>query len=296
MDLSHLDTEQANESSTNFSAMSISESIQLMNMADAQAVDCIKAEFNHIEQVIKLTANALQNKHRIVYIGAGTSGRLGVLDAAECRPTFGVDDNTVVGLLAGGEPALVHAVEGVEDEPEQGENDLKQISFQKEDVLIGIAASGRTPYVIGALRYAKSLGAKTCAIVCTQNSLIAEEADITIAAVPGPEILTGSTRLKAGTTTKLILNMISTISMKEIGKVYKNYMVDLQISNKKLQQRAVNIIKAVTSCSEEMAKNSLEQAKGSVKVAIVMVLLQVGYQDALTKLQAGHEKIENLIK
>lgn len=295
MDLSHLDTEQANASSANFSAMSISESIRLMNEADTQAVNCIKAEFDHIEQVIKLTANALQNKHRIVYIGAGTSGRLGVLDAAECRPTFGVDDNKVVGLLAGGEPALVHAVEGVEDEPEQGVNDLKQINFQKEDVLIGIAASGRTPYVIGALRYAKSLGAKTCAIVCTQNSLIAEEADITIAAVPGPEILTGSTRLKAGTTTKLILNMISTISMKEIGKVYKNYMVDLQISNKKLQQRAVNIIKAVTACPEKLARNTLEQAKGSVKVAIVMVLLQVGYQDALKKLQAGHEKIENLI-
>lgn len=295
MDLSHIDTERANQSSTNFSSMTIIESIQMMNEADYQAVDCIKSQYAQIEKVIILTANALKHKHRIIYMGAGTSGRLGVLDAAECRPTFGVDDNTVVALLAGGMTALVHAVEGVEDDEQQGIKDLQSINFCKDDVLIGIAASGRTPYVIGGIKYARDLGAKTCALVCTEHSLLSDYADITIAAVPGAEVLTGSTRLKAGTTTKLILNMISTISMKEIGKVYKNYMVDLQISNKKLQQRALNIIMAVTNCKESLARECLEAAKGSVKVAIVMILLNVTYADALLQLQKSAGKIASLL-
>lgn len=294
IDLSKINTEQSNPDTKDFSSMSIRQAIEVMNKEDYKAVECIKSQFDKIEKLIEITGNALNNKGRIVYMGAGTSGRLGVLDAVECPPTFGVDYDTVVGLMAGGEKAFVKAQEGVEDSDEAAVNDLKAINFSEKDVLIGIAASGRTPYVISGLKEASRIGAKTGAIVCTSDSEISKVCDLTIEAVSGPEVLTGSTRLKAGTTTKLILNMISTISMKSLGKIYKNYMVDLKLNNKKLVSRAVNIIMSVTSCDSNLAIKKLEEADRNVKVAIVMILLNCSKEEALERLATAKGHIENL--
>lgn len=295
MDLFKLDTEKSNQNSKNFSSMSIRESVELMNIEDRNAVKCIESQYDRISEIIKYTSKALSNKNRIIYIGAGTSGRLGVLDAVECPPTFGVDYNTVVGLIAGGDEAFVKAKEGAEDSEEEAIKDLKNINFNKNDVLIGIASSGRTPYAIGGLKYAKRIGAKAFSIVCTYNSIMKKYSDITVEAVPGPEVLTGSTRLKAGTATKLILNMISTISMKEIGKIYKNYMVDLKLSNNKLQQRGINILREVTDCSLDVAKSILEKSKGNVKIGIIMILLDLDYEKAVEKLNKNKGILENII-
>ncbi|MFM1534150.1 N-acetylmuramic acid 6-phosphate etherase [Helcococcus ovis] len=295
MDLKKIDTERNNEKSRDFSSMSIKDSVSLMNKEDIKAVQCIEPEIDKITKVIEYTSQALKNKNRIIYIGAGTSGRLGVLDAVECPPTFGVDYDTVVGLIAGGDGAFVKAKEGSEDSFLEAENDLKKINFIKDDILIGIAASGRTPYVIGAIEYAKSLGAHAFAVVATKNSEIKNHADITIEVVPGPEVLTGSTRLKAGTATKLVLNMISTISMKEMGKVYQNYMVDLKLSNKKLYQRGINILRDITSCDEEMAIKVLEASNCHVKAGIVMILLGVDYETAINKLDNNNGIIDEVI-
>ena len=234
IDLSKINTEQINSNTVNFSDISIIDAVKMMNKEDLNAVKCIESQYDEIARLIESTSNALKKGARIIYMGAGTSGRLGVLDAVECPPTFGVDYNTVVGLIAGGENAFVKAKEGAEDDPELGKEDLININLNKDDVVIGIAASGRTPYVIGALNYANSIGADTGSIACTTDSEIGKISKYPIEVVPGPEVLTGSTRLKAGTATKLVLNMISTISMKMVGKIYKNYMVDLKLSNKKL--------------------------------------------------------------
>lgn len=294
IDLSKIKTEQTNPKTTNFSSMSIREAVEVMNSEDYNAVKCIESQFDKIEKLIEKTSNALSNDGRIVYMGAGTSGRLGVLDAVECVPTFGVDEDTVVGLIAGGQEAFVKAVEGSEDSKEAAKRDLESIGFSKNDVLVGIAASGRTPYVIAGIEYAKSIGADVGAVVCTSESEIGKVCDLTIEAVPGPEVLTGSTRLKAGTTTKLILNMISTISMKEIGKIYKNYMVDVKLNNEKLVSRAINIIKAVTDCDKETAVKKLEEANNNVKVAIVMILLNCNSDEAIDKLNQASGHIERL--
>lgn len=295
VDLSKIETEKCNNRSKNFSSMSIMESIKLMNQEDFNAVKCIETEYSKIEKLINKTSKALKTGHRIIYIGAGTSGRLGVLDAVECPPTFGVDYNTVVGLMAGGDKAFVEAKEGAEDNDFAAVKDLKNINLSKYDVLIGLAASGRTPYVIGAINYAKSIGVYTGAIVCSKNSEIAEVADITIEAVPGPEVLTGSTRLKAGTATKLILNMISTISMKEIGKIYQNYMVDLKLSNKKLQQRGHNIVKEVTGESDDRVSEALLKSNSNVKLAIVMLLFNLSFEEAVEKLKEADGSIDRII-
>lgn len=295
MDLSKIDTEKNNSSTINFSSMSIIDNVIIMNKEDINAVKCIESQYEKISKLIEYTSNALKNDGRIIYIGAGTSGRLGVLDAVECPPTFGVDYDKVIGIIAGGENAFIKAREGSEDSEEEAIKDLEKIKFSNKDILIGIAASGRTPYVIGAIEYANSIGAITGAIVSTFNSKISEIANITIEIVPGPEVLTGSTRLKAGTATKLVLNMISTISMKEMGKIYKNYMVDLKLSNKKLHQRGINILRDVTGCGEEKAVEILEKSNGHVKAAIIMVLLNIGYEEALDKLKFYDENIENII-
>lgn len=294
IDLSKLETESVNSKSEAFSSMSIFEAVELMNKEDINAVKCLESQYENISKLIEKTSKALADGKRIIYIGAGTSGRLGVLDAVECPPTFGVDYNTVVGLIAGGDNAFVKAKEGAEDSKEEAVSDLIANNLTKGDVLIGIAASGRTPYVIGALEYAKSIGVYTGAVVCSTNSEISKVADITVEAVPGSEVLTGSTRLKAGTATKLVLNMISTISMQQIGKIYKNYMVDLKLSNKKLQQRGVNIIMQVTDTPEDEARKVLEQAGGHVKVAIVMLLLGVSKEEALSSLEKASGNIHNL--
>lgn len=294
INLERINTEKANPKTENFSFMSIKEAIEIMNQEDMNAVKCIEDEKDNIEKLIKLASDSLKIGGRIIYMGAGTSGRLGLLDAVECPPTFGVDYNTVVGLIAGGEKAFVKAKEGAEDDENLGKKDLESINLTEKDTVIGIAASGRTPYVIGGLKYANEIGANTGSIACSKDSDIGKIAKIKIEAIPGPEVLTGSTRLKAGTTTKLILNMISTISMNNIGKIYKNYMVDLKLSNKKLNQRGINIVKAVTGVNENIAIEVLEKAKGHVKLAIVMILLNLNYEDAQKALEKANGNISNL--
>jgi len=294
IDLSVLTTEKENPISTNLSSMSIIDSIELFNNEDIKAVSCIKSQYNNIEKVIKLTVETLNNDGRIIYIGAGTSGRLGVLDAVECPPTFGVEYDKVIGLVAGGESAFGIPKEDIEDSEEVIIKDLKNINLKKNDILIGIAASGRTPYVIGGLKYAKTKGCNIASIVCNFDSEIKSICENTIEIVPGPEILTGSTRLKAGTATKLVLNMISTISMIQIGKVYKNFMVDVQLSNKKLVQRGINIITSVTGCSEKLAQETLSIANNSVKVAIVMILYNMDYEMAIKSLEHVKGRIDNI--
>lgn len=294
IDLSKIKTEKENPNSVNFSEMSIEESVKLMNTEDINAVKCIESQYSEIAKLIEKTGEALKQGGRIIYMGAGTSGRLGVLDAVECPPTFGVDYETVVGLIAGGENAFVKAKEGAEDNPTFGEEDLKKINLSPKDVVIGIAASGRTPYVIGGLKYANEIGAITGSIACTDGSEIGKISRFPIEVIPGPEVLTGSTRLKAGTATKLILNMISTISMKMVGKVYKNYMVDLKLSNKKLQVRGVNIVRAVTGVGEEIAIEKLKESNGHVKLAIVMIILNIGKEEAEQILENAKGNIQNI--
>lgn len=295
IDLSKINTEKVNPNTVNFSEIGILDAVKMMNQEDINAVKCIESQYDEIAKLIEATSNALKKGARIIYMGAGTSGRLGVLDAVECPPTFGVDYNTVVGLIAGGENAFVKAKEGAEDDPELGKQDLVNINLTKDDVVIGIAASGRTPYVIGGLNYANSIGANTGSIACTTGSEIGKISKYPIEVVPGPEVLTGSTRLKAGTATKLVLNMISTISMKMVGKIYKNYMVDLKLSNKKLHVRGLNILKEVTGCDEETALKALEEAEGRVKLAIVMVLLNMNSKEAQEVLDKAEGNIQNII-
>ena len=295
IDLSKMVTEQANPNTQNLSFMSIQEAVRIMNQEDYNAVKCIESQYDMIAKVIALTSNVLENKGRIIYMGAGTSGRLGVLDAVECPPTFNVDANTVIGLIAGGETAFVKAVEGAEDSKELGEEELRKIQLCADDIVIGIAASGRTPYVIGGLKYAQSINAATCAIVCNPHSEIKKITPLTIEIVPGPEVLTGSTRLKAATATKMVLNMISTISMIRIGKIYQNYMVDVKMSNEKLFSRGTNIVCSVTCCTKETALKALEEAKGNVRLAIVMILLDCDSLQAKEALLKVNGRIQDLI-
>lgn len=228
---------------------------------------------------------AFQKGGRLIYMGAGTSGRLGVLDASECPPTFGVPADMVIGLIAGGPEALRRSIEGAEDDPEQGRQALRDIGLTAGDVVVGIAVSGRTPYVIGGLTYAKSVGAVTIALSCNPNSAIAGIADLAISPVVGPEILTGSTRLKSGTAQKLILNMLTTASMIRIGKSYQNLMVDVNASNKKLVARAARIVMQATGCSLEEARRALDQTGNDVKLAILMEITGMGIEEARTALQ-----------
>jgi N-acetylmuramic acid 6-phosphate etherase len=224
-------------------------------------------------------------------MGAGTSGRLGLLDAVECPPTFGISPDLVVGLIAGGDNAFIKAVEGAEDSTTLGEEDLKAIKLTTKDIVIGIAASGRTPYVIHGLKYAKKIGCKTAVLVCNKDSEMAEVSDIAIEPIPGPEVLSGSTRLKAGTVQKMVLNIISTGSMIGIGKVYKNLMVDVMQTNKKLISRAENIVVEATGCDIKMAAEMLNEAEGSVKLAVTMVLFQCSREEAAEKLNRSHGHI-----
>ncbi|WP_290140453.1 N-acetylmuramic acid 6-phosphate etherase [uncultured Dubosiella sp.] len=296
IDLSTLTTEQENPKTKQLSSMTIRETIEVMNEENLRAVTCIESQYDKLERVIETTSDALERGGRIVYVGAGTSGRIGLLDAVECPPTFGVGYETVIGLIAGGNNAFVKAVEGAEDDKLQGRVDLEAIHLTANDVVIGLAASGRTPYVMGALEYAREIGASVAAVVCNENSPIARMCPLTVEAVPGPEVLTGSTRLKAGTATKLICNMISTLSMIRIGKVYKNYMVDVKMTNEKLVTRGTNIVMAVTDCSQEHARHALNAADGQVRTAIVMILLDCAKEDAEAALAKAGGRIENLVK
>ncbi|MBC6315558.1 N-acetylmuramic acid 6-phosphate etherase [Listeria grandensis] len=285
--LENLSTEKRNEKTTSLDMLSVKEALQIMNEEDANVPMVIAANLASIENVIKDVIESFKKGGRLIYIGAGTSGRLGVLDAAECVPTFGVPATMVVGLIAGGEKAFLQAVEGAEDSSVLGKGDLQGISLTANDYVLGIAASGRTPYVIGALDYAKKVGAKTGALSCNTNAAISEHADTAIEVDCGPEILTGSTRLKAGTAQKLVLNMISTVSMIGIGKVYKNLMVDVMPTNEKLVERSKRIIMEATECDYETAEKHFELAGQHVKPAIVMILTNTDLATATEKLAAA---------
>lgn len=272
LDLSKLTTESRNPDTMDLDEMSPLEIAQAMNREDAHVIEAVHGELPRVAQAIEWATESLRAGGRIVYMGAGTSGRLGVLDAVECPPTFGVSPDTVVGLMAGGESAFVRAAEGAEDSCALGVEDLKGIGLSDRDIVIGIAASGRTPYVAGALDYAREVGCHTVAIACNKGSVIGAHAELAIEPVCGPEVLTGSTRLKAGTAQKLVLNMISTGSMVGCGKVYRNLMVDVQQTNEKLVTRAQNICMDATGCTREEATSALAEADGHVKTAIVMLI------------------------
>lgn len=283
-DFCKLDTEKRNPKTMKLDRMSALEIATVMNEEDTNVVAAIKDVLPQIAEAVELATKCLLSGGRIIYIGAGTSGRLGALDAAECPPTFGVPCETVIGLIAGGDTAFKKAVEGAEDSTSLCEKDLKDIGLCSKDIVIGLAASGRTPYVLYGLKYANSVGCKTVAIACSKDSAIGKEASVAIEPITGPEVLTGSTRLKAGTAQKMILNMISTGSMVRTGKVYQNLMVDVQPTNEKLQERALRIVMEATGCDREKAKEALTDANGEVKAAIVMTLLGLGYEDARKRL------------
>lgn len=290
MDLTKFTTEARNPKSENLDCMSSFEIAQLMNDEDQKVALAIKDELKQISLVIDEVVKSFENKGRLIYIGAGTSGRLGVLDASECPPTFGVSSEQVIGLIAGGDFALRNPVEGAEDNGYLAIEDLKRINLNKKDVLIGIAASGRTPYVIEGLKYACELGCFTGSISCNKNSEIGKIANVAIEVEVGPEVLSGSTRLKSGTAQKLILNMITTASMVKTGKAYKNLMVNVQQTNEKLKVRAENIVINATSCDRALARQKIDEAKGSVKEAIVMILTNTSLEktQALLNKAKGH--------
>ncbi|MDQ6587659.1 MAG: N-acetylmuramic acid 6-phosphate etherase, partial [Haemophilus parainfluenzae] len=270
--LSTLITEQRNPNSMHVDSLSALEIVQLMNKEDKQVPLAIEKCLPQIAQAVECIVAAFQQGGRLVYIGAGTSGRLGVLDASECPPTFGVSPEMVKGIIAGGERALRHPIEGAEDSKTHAVVDLQTIQFSSKDVLVGIAASGRTPYVIGALEYAKSLGSVTVSIASNPNSAMANIVDIAIDTVVGPEVLTGSSRLKSGTAQKLVLNMLTTASMILMGKCYQNLMVDVQASNEKLKARAIRIVMQATDCEKALAEETLKLADQNAKLAIMMIL------------------------
>ena len=290
--LSTLITEQRNPNSMHVDSLSALEIVQLMNDEDKQVPLAIEKCLPQIAQAVECVVAAFQQGGRLVYIGAGTSGRLGVLDASECPPTFGVSPEMVKGIIAGGERALRHPIEGAEDSKAQAVVDLQTIHFSSKDVLVGIAASGRTPYVIGALEYAKSLGSVTVSIASNPNSVMANIVDIAIDTVVGPEVLTGSSRLKSGTAQKLVLNMLTTASMILMCKCYQNLMVDVQASNEKLKARAIRIVMQATDCDKTLAEETLKQADQNAKLAIMMILSGLDRAQAEALLEKHQGKLQ----
>ncbi|TDM48510.1 N-acetylmuramic acid 6-phosphate etherase [Macrococcoides goetzii] len=285
LDLKHLATEQRNVNTMALDRLSPIEFVTVMNKEDQKVAIAIEKEKESIADLITACIPLFKNGGRLIYMGAGTSGRLGVLDAAECVPTFGTTPEQVIGLIAGGEKAMIKAVEGAEDDEQLGKDDLIHLNITDKDIVIGIAASGRTPYVIGGLKYANEVGALTGAISCNTGSDIGKIARHGIDVAVGPEILTGSTRLKSGTAQKLILNMISTGIMVGIGKVYQNLMIDVQPTNEKLVERSIGIISEVTAVDRDMAMELFEESGHQVKVAIVMGLHNFDKDSALEYLK-----------
>jgi len=279
-ELGQLVSESRNPATTQIDLMSSGQILAVINGEDRRVPEAVERVLPEIAATVDRIVEAFKAGGRLVYFGAGTSGRLGVLDASECPPTFGVPPEMVVGLIAGGDRALRHPVEGAEDSVEGGRNDLANIGLSAKDVVVGIAVSGRTPYVIGGLAYAREIGATSVALSCNPKSTIAEMADIAISPVVGPEVITGSTRLKSGTAQKLILNMLTTASMVRIGKAYQNLMVDLSVSNEKLAARATRMIVEVIGCSREEAEDYLAQSGNNVKLAILIGLTGLGRDDA----------------
>lgn len=272
INLSKMLTESRNPASEKIDIMSTFDMLQVINNEDKKVAFAVESCLPEITLVVDKITQAFSVGGRLVYIGAGTSGRMGILDASECPPTFGTDPGQVVGVIAGGPPAVFKAVENAEDNPEFGKNDLERLNFSNKDILVGIAASGRTPYVLGAMAYAKSLGASVVSLVCNPESEMAHEADIAIIPVVGPEVVTGSSRLKAGTAQKMVLNMLTTGAMIKSGKVYGNLMVDVEATNLKLIERQKRIVMQATQCSREKAEKALRESGNHCKTAIVMIL------------------------
>ena len=286
VDIRRLDTEQRNPNTGDIDKLNTLQIVQLINSEDKKVAESIEAVLPAIASAIDAIYKRLRDGGRLIYVGAGTSGRLGLSDAVECPPTFSVDYDMVIALLAGGPEAFIKAKEGAEDSLELGAEDLKAINFTAKDALVGIAASGRTPYVIGAMRYAHFVGGFTVGLSCTRDSEISQVADVDISPQPGPEVITGSTRMKSGTAQKMVLNMLTTVAMIKLGKTYGNLMVDLKATNEKLVSRAVNIVCMATGVSEERAKEELEKCEFSAKNAILMILANVDFatsKDALCK-------------
>lgn len=293
MIIKNIDTEKRNKKTTNIDQMTTREITECINNEDNTVAEAVRRELDKISEVIDIGYEVITNGGKIFYIGAGTSGRLGVLDAAECPPTFGVSSTLIQGVIAGGEKAFLHAIEGAEDDEHLAQEDLILREITEKDFVIGIAASGRTPYVIGGLKFARKLGCKTAAISMSKKAPISGEAQIGIEIDCGPEVITGSTRLKSGTAQKMVLNMISTGVMIKCGKVYENLMVDVQPTNEKLRDRMKNIVMEATGCTEVEATNLLEQSK-SVKIAIVMKKHNVDILRAEKMLVEAKGKISNI--
>jgi N-acetylmuramic acid 6-phosphate etherase len=286
----HLLTETRHPDTARIDQLSTREMLEVINAADRSVADAVHAELDRITQAVDGIAERLEQGGRLFFMGAGPSGRLGVLDASECPPTFNVDPELVVGLIAGGDYALRHSIEGAEDDAGQGAEDLKKHGLKAGDTLVGIAASGRTPYVLGGLVYANQLGALTVGLSCVPGSEVERRAKIAITPAVGPEVITGSTRMRAGTATKLVLNMLSTGAMIRTGMVFGNLMVNVQPTNEKLKDRAIRIIAAATEVDEELAAALLEQA-GEVRVAIVMQKLGVTREQAVHRLDKARGRL-----
>ena len=289
-------TEKRNTASMKIDKMNTKEILQLINKEDRGVADAVEDELPQINKVIDEIVARMKKGGRLFYVGAGTSGRLGVLDAVECVPTFSVEPDKVIGILAGGEKAMFKAQENIEDNMELGAKAIENYEVKENDSVIGVAASGKTPYVIGAVREAGKRGAFTAALVCAKNSKLAQNTELSMTPIVGPEVITGSTRMKAGTAQKMILNMISTTAMIKLGKVYSNLMVDLNASNQKLRERAENIFKIITGSNRETAQNYLKDAEFNVKSAIVMYEKNCNLHKAEEMLKENEGILRKIIK
>lgn len=294
--LSLLVSEERNLETFDLDTLSALELVTKINDQDKLVPIAVENELPQIALAVDVISAAFNAGGRLIYVGAGTSGRLGILDASECPPTFGVDEATVVGIIAGGHEAIHRSQEGAEDSAELGQQDLIDHTLTDKDVVVGIAASGRTPYVIGALEYANSIGARTIALSCNPNSAIAQCANIAISPIVGPEVLTGSTRMKSGTAQKLVLNMLTTASMVRVGKSYQNLMVDVQATNKKLVARAIRIVMQATECNNKDATAVLHKSDYDVKKAILMQLTGVSLENATQRLSDASGFLRNAIE
>ena len=296
VELQKIATEQRNPNTMNIDTLSTLDMVKLINREDHRVAEAVALVTDKIAEAVDVIAARLSTGGRLIYCGAGTSGRLGILDAVECPPTYSTDPETVQALMAGGYGAIFKAVEGAEDSKELGKTDMQGIGFSGKDVLVGIAASGRTPYVLGCMEYAKELGAPTVAVTCCPGSILDSFADIGIAPAPGPEVVTGSTRMKSGTAQKMVLNMLSTGAMIKLGKVYGNLMVDVKPSNEKLIRRCVTIVCSAAECTEAEATKALEACDNRPKVAIVMVLRGVDADTACAMLQKAEGRIAKVLE
>jgi len=291
-----LQTENRNQSTINIDSVSTIEMLQMINNEDKKVALAVEKEIENISKAVDIIVEKLHNGGRLIYIGAGTSGRIAILDASECPPTYGTDPDLVQAFIAGGDKAIVRSIEGAEDDSELGANELKAIDFNCKDVLIGIAASGRTPYVLGAIDYAVSVGAVTIGISNNPDSILDKACDISICPVTGPEAVTGSTRMKAGTSQKLVLNMISTGVMIKYGKVYENLMVDVKASNDKLYERSKNIVVEATGISVSEAEEVLKETNYNCKLAIFMIISKLNIDEAKRILDENKGYIREALK